>query len=92
MLSKSIGTVVAIIQIVATSDANPMIGTVIVDGQFCDDGADRPFGWKRFDNVPGDVRGDTTLRIDAQLNSVRIYGRYLRTNEAVSNSNAELGE
>ena len=75
--------------IVATLDANPRIGTMVVDGQLCDGGADRPFGWKHFDEVPGGIHGGNALRVDAQINSVRIYGRYLRTSEAVSNFNAE---
>ena len=62
---------------------------MVVDGQVCDGGEAREFGWKYFDDVPGDVRGGAVLRVTPQLNTVRVYGRYLRTSEAVSNFNAE---
>jgi len=75
--------------VVATLDATPKIGTMVVDGQVCDGGEAREFGWKYFDDVPGDVRGGAVLRVTPQLNTVRVYGRYLRTSEAVSNFNAE---
>lgn len=75
--------------VVATLDANPKIGTMVVDGRLCDGGMARPFGWKRFDQVPGDVRGSDQLGVGPQMNSVKIYDRYLRTSEAVSNFNAE---
>ncbi len=75
--------------VVATLDAHPKIGTMVVDGQVCDGGEAREFGWKRFDKVPRDVRGGAVLKVSPKLNTLRIYGRYLRTSEAVSNFNAE---
>ena len=75
--------------VVATLDASPQIGAMVVDGHLCDGGEAREFGWRHFDEIPRDVRGGAVLSVTPQLNSVRVYGRYLRTSEAVSNFNAE---
>lgn len=75
--------------IVAIFDVNGMIGSFVVDGIVCDGGKKGDFGWKRFKAVPADVRGSGIMKVGANIPSVRIYSRYLRTSEAVSNFNAD---
>ncbi|RUL86450.1 exo-alpha-sialidase [Tautonia sociabilis] len=73
-------------------DAGPRIISVVVDGVFNDGGALRQFGWGRFPAGLGDVngRGQATLapNVFGQLGTVRVYGRPLRTSEAVGNHRA----
>ena len=70
-------------------DGGPGIVSCIVDGRFCDGGTHvRPFGWGRFDRRIGRVGGGTLKLLSAtkaHLGGLRIYGRYLRTSEAVGN-------
>ena len=74
-------------------DGGPRIVSVVVDGVLCDGGAHREFGWGRFGEM-GDLSGSGALRVapslKGELKSVRVYGRYLRTSEAVGNYRAGL--
>jgi len=71
----------------------PRIISVVVDGVLCDGGAQREFGWGRFGEM-GPLSGSAPLRIapslQGRLESLRVYGRYLRTSEAVGNWRAGL--
>jgi len=73
-------------------DAGPRVIAFIVDGKLCDGGEWRQFGWGRFSPNLRDANGSTTLRIGPGLagavQSLRIYGRALRTSEAVANFRA----
>ncbi len=69
-------------------DNGPKIITFVVDGQLCDGGAHRQYGWGRYQGDLGDVSGSGTLRVGPLLNGVRIYDRYVRTSEAVANYHA----
>jgi len=79
--------------VTAIVDGGPNIITFVVDGKLCDGGESRPFGWGRFDPKIGDINGSETLRLapsfDGEILGLRIYDRYLRTSEAVSNYQAE---
>lgn len=66
-------------------DAGPKIISFVVNGQIDDGRGERVFGWGRFDQVPGDVGGSETFRLSPAVKKLRIYNRYLRTNEAVGN-------
>jgi len=70
-------------------DPGPRIITVLVDGQICDGGLHRQYGWGRFSKTLGDVNGAVVARIAPSLNGrlagLRIYDRYLRTSEVVGN-------
>jgi hypothetical protein len=74
--------------IVAIVDAGPKIITFVVDGQLCDGGADRQFGWGRYLEPLRDVSGSAELRVATSVEIVRVYGRYLRTSEAVAGFHA----
>ena len=73
-------------------DGGPKIVTFIVDGVLCDGGAHRPYGWGRFPEDLGKVGRAGPLKVapslDGELDSLRIYGRHLRTSEVVGNYRA----
>ena len=71
--------------VMAIVDAGPKIITFVVDGQLCDGGPSRQFGWGRYPKPLGDVSGSGKLRIAPSITKLRLYERYLRTSEAISN-------
>jgi len=77
--------------VVFVVDGGPKIITAIVDGTLCDGGRSRKFGWGRFDAKTGDVSGSGVIKTettDVKIHRLRIYDRYLRTAEAVTNFRA----
>jgi len=75
--------------IVATLDAGPRILTFVVDGVLCDGGEARQFGWARYPaalapSVPA------ALEVGQAVRRLRLYGRRLRTSEAVASYAAGL--
>ncbi|HLV35320.1 MAG TPA: LamG-like jellyroll fold domain-containing protein, partial [Spirillospora sp.] len=70
-------------------DGGPRIISFVVDGLLCDGGESRPYGWGRFNRYLQNVSGAGKLTIapslNGQLNVLRLYNRYLRTSEAISN-------
>lgn len=71
-------------------DGGPKIVSFVVDGRFCDGGEARQFGWGRFSPNLRSANGSETLRIGAGVAALRIYGRALRTAEAIANYRAGL--
>jgi hypothetical protein len=75
--------------VVAVIDGGPKVILFIVDGALCDGGDFRQFGWGRSNPHYRGPRGDPTIRIgpqlDGQVLGVRLYGRALRTSEAIGN-------
>lgn len=73
--------------VVVTVDGGPNVITFVVDGRLCDGGELRQFGWGRFSPNLHHVNGAKTLRIAPHLQGaisrLRIYGRALRTSEAI---------
>jgi hypothetical protein len=73
-------------------DGGPKIISFIVDGQLCDGGDARQFGWGRFSPSLQSANGDPTLRIGpglaGEILRLRLYGRALRTSEAIGNFRA----
>jgi hypothetical protein len=65
----------------------------VVDGQLCDGGEARAFGYGRFSDMFKDVSGGPELRLgaglDGQLHRLRVYDRCLRVGEAVGNQRAD---
>lgn len=76
--------------VVVSVDGGPKIITFVVDGKLCDGGADRQFGWGRFSPHLRTPRGTGTLQPGPAVQSLRLYGRYLRTSEAIGNHRAGL--
>ncbi|MGH9673052.1 MAG: sialidase family protein [Bryobacteraceae bacterium] len=75
-------------------DGGPKIITFLIDGKLCDGGDDRQFGWGRFSPNLRSANGGGLLRIgedfDGEVRRLRIYGRYLRTSEAIANFRSGL--
>jgi hypothetical protein len=76
--------------LVATVDGGPKIITFVVDGVLQDGGDARQFGWGRFSPQLRSANGAKELRIDPAVRALRVYGRALRTSEAVGNFRAGL--
>jgi hypothetical protein len=80
---------------VVSIDGGPKIITFVIDGKLCDGGDRRQFGWGRFSANLRSVIGDQTLRIgggpDGEVQALRVYGRSLRTSEAVRDFRAGIG-
>jgi hypothetical protein len=74
--------------VVVIVDGGPKLILFVVDGVLCDGGDQRQFGWGRFIPSLGDVNGLQEIALapglKGTIGSFRIYGRYLRTSEAVS--------
>ena len=71
--------------VVITVDGGPKIITFVVNGVLCDGGDARQFGWGRFSPTLRTPRGATQLKMGAAVRALRVYGRALRTSEAVGN-------
>ena len=77
-------------------DGGPGVVSCVVDGEFCDGTTHRrQFGWGRFDRKIDSVGGGR-LRFpddgEIEIIRLRIYNRYLRTSEAISNFRAATGQ
>ena len=75
--------------IVVTMDGGPCIITYVIDGKLCDGGNNRQFGWGRFSPYLRDVNGLTQIELKDnpafKILQMRLYGRALRTSEAIGN-------
>ena len=64
----------------------------VVDGALNDGGAQRPFGFGRFNPTFKDISGGRDLQIapdlHGELKHLRLYNRALRTSEAIANYHA----
>jgi hypothetical protein len=77
--------------VVFVVDGGPHIITVLIDGEICDGGTTRQFGWGRFAPEISDISGTGRIKTnltDAQVHRLRIYDRHLRTAEVVQNHRA----
>lgn len=70
-------------------DGGPKIISFVVNGNFCDGGAVRDYGFERFDRDFKDINGAKQARLatnlSGDLKQLRIYNRYLLTSEVVGN-------
>ena len=71
--------------VVITVDGGPKVISFVVDGRLGDGGDFRQFGWGRFSPHLRHANGSPRLLTDGAIDSVRVYGRALRTSEAISN-------
>ncbi len=78
--------------VVVIVDGRAKVICFIVDGVLNDGGAERPFGFGRFNPTIKDISGGRDLRIapslQGELQHLRIYDRALRTTEAIGNFRA----
>jgi len=79
-------------QIMFIVDGGPKIITAMVDGVLCDGGAEREFGWARFHpnlkNPNGAPIALLATNLHGTLQRVRVYDRYLLSNEGLGNWHA----
>ncbi|MCS7023178.1 MAG: exo-alpha-sialidase [Bryobacteraceae bacterium] len=71
--------------VVAIVDGGPKVMSFVLDGKLQDGGEARQFGWQRFNPNLLSINGSPELRIGPGVRTVRIYGRALRTSEAIGN-------
>lgn len=73
-------------------DAGPRIIMFVVDGQLCDGGTRRQYGWGRFVDRLRDTNGAPEAKIahglKGRLRALRLYDRPLRTSELVASHHA----
>ncbi len=74
--------------VVAIVDARPRLVLFVVDGQLCDGGSARQYGWLRYERPLGDVTGSGRVKVNHAVARLRWYARYLRISEAVANYHA----
>jgi hypothetical protein len=82
--------------VVFVVDGGPKLITVIADGVFCDGGDTRQYGWGRFHPNLKEANGAETAAVAPAMRGaverVRVYGRALRTSEAVANYHADMAQ
>ena len=66
-------------------DGGPRIIGFVVDGQYCDGGERRDYGWGRFAGELDDVNGAARAAVSDGVAVLRVYDRALHTYEAVAN-------
>jgi hypothetical protein len=71
-------------------DGGPKIISFVVDGKFCDGGTYRQFGWGRYSPNLRSANGGPKIQIGDAVSRLRIYGRALRTAEAIQNYRGDL--
>jgi hypothetical protein len=74
--------------VVINVDGGPKIISFVVNGQLCDGGDQRQFGWGRFSRDLRDANGSGTARLGTAVRTVRVYGRCLMTSEAIGSYRA----
>ncbi|MCW5965640.1 MAG: exo-alpha-sialidase [Bryobacterales bacterium] len=65
-------------------DGGPKLILFVIDGKLNDGGDHRQFGWGRFSPHLRSAQGSPELRIGEPVKGLRIYGRALRTSEAIA--------
>ncbi len=82
----------AVHHLVVVVDGRAKVISFVVDGELNDGGAQRQFGFGRFNPTFKDVSGGRDLRIAPELHGelrhLRLYDRALRTSEAIGNFHA----
>ena len=71
-------------------DAGPNVISFVVDGKFNDGLEQKQFGWGRFHPQLHSLNGGGKLRLDPHLLRLLVYGRVLRTAEAIASFRAGL--
>ncbi len=64
-------------------DGGPRLIIYIIDGQLCDGGESRQFGWGRFSPYLSHINASPNLHIAPELDTLRLFVRPLRTAEAI---------
>jgi len=56
----------------------------VMDGRVCDGGEERQFGWGRFHPALQSLNGGAKVKVGAGVKRLLVYGRALRTSEAIA--------
>jgi hypothetical protein len=75
----------------AIVDGGPKLILFVVNGQLCDGGEQRQFGWGRFSEHYRGLSSGVAMQIGKEVSSFRVYNRALRVSEAVGNHRAVSG-
>ena len=67
-------------------DGGPKLILFVINGELCDGGEERQFGWGRYNPNLQQLNGAREVLLDACVAEAAIYGRALRVSEAVQNS------
>jgi hypothetical protein len=80
------GTVVAgnLCHAVVIVDGGPNVILMVMNGRLCDGGEERQFGWGRFHPALHSIQGGEKVRVGASVKRLLVYGRALRTSEAIA--------
>jgi len=80
------GTVVAgkMCHAVVIVDGGPNVIAMVMDGRVCDGGEERQFGWGRFHPALQSLNGGAKVKVGAGVKRLLVYGRALRTSEAIA--------
>jgi hypothetical protein len=73
--------------LVCLVDGGPKIISFVVNGQFCDGGEERQFGWGRY-NPNLRTPPTSEVRLHPAVQSLRVHGRALRVSEAIGSYRA----
>ncbi|MCX6611555.1 MAG: hypothetical protein NTW74_11980 [Acidobacteria bacterium] len=65
-------------------DAGPNVISFVVDGKFNDGLEQKQFGWGRFHPSLHSLNGGARLRVGGMVKRLLVYGRALRTSEAIA--------
>jgi hypothetical protein len=71
--------------VVFICDYSAAIISVILNGQYCDGGVSRQYGWGRMPLEADAVNGAVVAELCDDVKMIRLYGRAIRTSEAVAN-------
>ena len=66
-------------------DGGPKIISFVIDGQICDGGTTRQFGWGRFNPNIRSANGAKALLVSDAVSKLKIYDRPITVSEAVGN-------
>jgi len=76
--------------VVIICDVAATVLAIIANGEFLDGGTHRPYEWGRIPAALGTLQGARSIRLGAEATMVRVYGRALRTGEAIGNFRATM--
>ena len=67
-----------------SADAGPRVVSMIIDGNICDGGIERQFGYGWFDRNMKNANGDTVIKVCDCVSNLRISNKFLTISEIIS--------
>ena len=78
--------------IAVAMDGGANIVYFVYNGEFCDGGEQREFGWQRFSKYLQNVNGGNEVRVGRGVTNCRVFDRALTVAEIVKDHNAFCAE